>query len=337
MTCSRRHQATNLEMPAIDYSFYMLVVLTGVYRALINSYMEPVYGTSILRYHEKWHLDPWTYLIVNCLFQYNVLQQHVSTSSSRPRLLKIIAVILGCYATCANTFHFSLLRELGPVQAPVLTVMPVRYGMTIATLILTMTDQTTIDAADSHSRARRPVSQRSLMSPWKLLLFCYTWIVGFEYVTSMFLTRLAAITYGRHFVGAFLSCILTLLAPWAAWPLCIPLVLLSFNNSHVLGPSGTAQLNQFLQPEGYEIIDRQESITGYLSVIDNLKDGYRVLRCDHSLLGGEWTRYQDGHSRVLNEPIYAIFVILEAVRLIEPEPNGVAPLRGNGQQHALFM
>ena len=321
-------------MAAIDYMVYVLVVLTGVYRALISSYMEPVYGTSISKYYEKWYLDPATYLIVNCLFHYNVLQGQVPASSSRPRLLKAIFTILGCVATCANTDHFSLLRELGPVYAPVLTVTPVRYGMTIAALILALTNQTT---ANGDPRTRRSVSQRSLRSPWKLLLLCYISIVGVEYVAGMFLAQLAAITYGRHFVGAFLSCILTLLSPWAAWPLCVPLLLLSFNNSHILGPSGTARLNQVLRPEGFEIIDRQESITGYLSVIDNLKDGYRVLRCDHSLLGGEWIRHHDSHSRVLNEPIYAIFVILEAVRLIEPEQNGDAPLRRNGQQHALFM
>lgn len=321
----------------MDYSSYIFVVLTGVYRALISSYVEPVYGTSISKYYEKWYLDPATYLIVNCLFQYNVLQRQVPASSSRPLLLKAISVILGCLATCANTDHFSLLRELGPVYAPVLTVMPVRYGMTIAALILALTNQTTIGTANGDPRTRRLVSQRSFVSPWKLLLLCHIPIVGIEYVAGMFLPQFAAITYGRHFMGAFLSCILTLLAPWAAWPLCVPLLLLSFQNPHIIGPSGTAQLNHILRPEGYEIIDRQESITGYLSVIDNLRDGYRVLRCDHSLLGGEWRRYQDSHSRVLNEPIYAIFVILEAVRLIEPEQNGHLPVRTIGHQHALFM
>lgn len=324
-------------MAAIDYSFYILVVLTGVYRALISSYMEPVYGTSILKYYEKWQLDPAVYLVVNFLFSSNVLQRQVSASSSRPSLLKAIAVILGCVATCAGTHHFSILRELGPVQAPVLTVLPVRYGMTVATLILALTNQTTIETANGGPRARRPVPQLSFMNPWELLLFYYMWIIGVEYATGMLLPRLAAVVYGRHFVGAIFSCMLTLLAPWAVWPLCVPLLLLTFSNPHILGRSGTTQLNQVLRKEGYEIIDRQESITGYLSVIDNLKDGYRVLRCDHSLLGGEWIRYQDGHSRVLNEPIYAIFVILEAVRLIEAEHNGDPLVRTNGQQHALFM
>lgn len=321
-------------MAPIDYSPYILVVLTGVYRALISSYMVPVYGTSTLKDQYKFLLDTATYLILKDLFKFEVLQSQVSASSSRPRALKVIAVILGCLATCVNTSHFGLLRELGPVAAPVLTVMPVRYGMTIAALLLVLTNQTTFDFVP---RTRRPVSQMSLRSPWKLLLLCYISIFGVEYVTGILIPRLAAIMYGRHFVGAFLSCVLTLLAPWAAWPMCVPLLLLSFNNPHILGPSGTAQLNRVLRSEGYEIIDRQESITGYLSVIDNLKDGYRVLRCDHSLLGGEWTRHQDSHSRVLNEPIYAIFVILEAVRLIEPEQNRHLPVRTNGQQHALFM
>lgn len=36
------------------------------------------------------------------------------------------------------------------------------------------------------------------------------------------------------------------------------------------------------------ILNSTQSITGRIVVADNLKDGYRFLRCDHSLLGGRW-------------------------------------------------
>jgi hypothetical protein len=65
---------------------------------------------------------------------------------------------------------------------------------------------------------------------------------------------------------------------------------------------------------GWSLIDRQESLTGYISIIESAEKGFRVMRCDHSLLGGEWlasTRHR------LAEPIYGVFVMLEAVRLIE--------------------
>ncbi|KAL9027828.1 MAG: hypothetical protein Q9196_003710 [Gyalolechia fulgens] len=78
-----------------------------------------------------------------------------------------------------------------------------------------------------------------------------------------------------------------------------------------------AMLNTTLQKHGFSLIARQDSNTGYISVLDNERDGFRVMRCDHSLLGGEWTSPR-GHASRLREPIYAIFVMLEAVRLVEP-------------------
>ena len=96
-----------------------------------------------------------------------------------------------------------------------------------------------------------------------------------------------------------------------------------------------AYLNTKLQTEGYAIVDRQESVTGYISVVDNSKDGFRVLRCDHSLLGGVWMRQPA--SSILQEPIYAIFVTLEAVRLAETERTKALVSKPAEQQQALFM
>ena len=76
-------------------------------------------------------------------------------------------------------------------------------------------------------------------------------------------------------------------------------------------------INAKLSPEGYTVTERTHSTTGYISVFENSKLGYRALRCDHSLLGGEWTQYPGNVEPKLREPIYAVFVMLEAVRLIE--------------------
>ncbi|KAL7276519.1 hypothetical protein RUND412_000476 [Rhizina undulata] len=97
----------------------------------------------------------------------------------------------------------------------------------------------------------------------------------------------------------------------------------------------TPELNQtLLLGSNYTLIARQESITGYISVLENNQLGIRVLRCDHSLLGGEWVRTPTGWSpppgfehtaTEFKEPIYAIFVIMEAVRLIDPPPKNENP------------
>ncbi|KAI1342987.1 S-adenosyl-L-methionine-dependent methyltransferase [Xylariaceae sp. FL0016] len=87
----------------------------------------------------------------------------------------------------------------------------------------------------------------------------------------------------------------------------------AFYNTHVMTPMATSSLNTTLNTNGWSLVDRQESMTGYISVLDSFKDGFRVMRCDHSLLGGEWIKLK---RVIVAEPIYSVFTQLEAVRLI---------------------
>lgn len=92
-------------------------------------------------------------------------------------------------------------------------------------------------------------------------------------------------------------------------------------NTHVMTPMATASLNSTLAAQNWTLLERKESLTGYISILENLEQGFRVMRCDHSLLGGEWVRIQ---GKKVSEPIYGVFVMLEAVRLIQretPLPN----------------
>ena len=98
-----------------------------------------------------------------------------------------------------------------------------------------------------------------------------------------------------------------------------------------------ASVNTILQDSGYSLVARQESLTGYISVLDSFKDGFRVMRCDHSLLGGEWTNKPEGHPAKLNEPIYSIFVTLEAVRLVESMFSGAELETRDSDKQALVM
>jgi hypothetical protein len=97
-------------------------------------------------------------------------------------------------------------------------------------------------------------------------------------------------------------------------------------NVHTMIPGATHGLNMTLQADNWILLDRKESNTGYVSVIESLDQGFRVMRCDHSLLGGEWTKVRPTDPRVA-EPIYGVFVMLEAVRLINvptPVPDNEA-------------
>ena len=105
-----------------------------------------------------------------------------------------------------------------------------------------------------------------------------------------------------------------------------PLLLTMIIDPHTTSPSATRLLQSSLQLQNWTLLDRGDSITGYVSVLENQSMQYRVLRCDHSLLGGEWQvtdqRKKDGI--VVPEPIYAVFEMLEAVRLVQT-PSSTKP------------
>ncbi|KAI4724493.1 spermine/spermidine synthase [Aureobasidium sp. EXF-10728] len=96
-------------------------------------------------------------------------------------------------------------------------------------------------------------------------------------------------------------------------------------NPHFVSSHTAALANSTLQANQWNILERAESNTGYISVLENLDAGYRVLRCDHSLLGGEWLVTDERRRQGITtaEPIYSVFEILEAVRLVETAHSSV--------------
>ncbi|KAH8726487.1 S-adenosyl-L-methionine-dependent methyltransferase [Phaeosphaeriaceae sp. PMI808] len=111
-------------------------------------------------------------------------------------------------------------------------------------------------------------------------------------------------------------------------------------NPHHTSEHGFQLANSTLAAnQNYTLLARQESITGYISVIENSADNaFRLLRCDHSLLGGEWlvtpSAYESGQRQ--RESIFAVFVLLEAVRLIEPITSSPVPI-DDTQKSALVI
>ena len=115
----------------------------------------------------------------------------------------------------------------------------------------------------------------------------------------------------------------------------LPLFHIIFVCPHLNLPYNTNILNNTIQAQGFSLVARQESLTGYISVLDNVDQEYRVMRCDHSLLGGEYLRKPKG-SRY-NEPVYTIFLTLEAVRLLQTKPPESQLIATSEVKHALVM
>jgi hypothetical protein len=107
-----------------------------------------------------------------------------------------------------------------------------------------------------------------------------------------------------------------------------------FNNPHHYAVGPTKYINQTLFEYQYALVDRADSVTGYLSVVRNKKDGFVALRCDHSVLGGEWlvTPARKKRGQEVRETIYSVFTMLEAVRLIKNDV--IAP---DDEKDALFV
>ncbi|KPM42562.1 hypothetical protein AK830_g3961 [Neonectria ditissima] len=140
-----------------------------------------------------------------------------------------------------------------------------------------------------------------------------------EWVAGSQLQAVVGQTFVTTRVGVqmLLAAVYTVLAPSKYLVLAIPALLhTAMLNPHVMTPMATDSLNNTLRAENWTLLDRRESLTGYVSVLEDLDKGVRVLRCDHSLLGGEWVRYK---GPIISEPIYGVFVMLEAVRLVKRE------------------
>ncbi|KAL1980236.1 hypothetical protein VTN96DRAFT_4441 [Rasamsonia emersonii] len=139
-----------------------------------------------------------------------------------------------------------------------------------------------------------------------------------KFIGSSFLLTCSAL----QLVVAFLYAA-TLPSIWVL--LALPSLLFSAtSNVHMPFDRTTAVLNSTLHGYGYNLVARQESLTGYISVLENTKTGFRAMRCDHSLLGGEWTKTPAGYNPRARDPIYAVFAMLEAVRLVEPDDGSRA-------------
>lgn len=107
------------------------------------------------------------------------------------------------------------------------------------------------------------------------------------------------------------------------WPAFPSVIITMVANPHCTLTKTTEVLNNTLALYDYTILERKESITGYISVLEDNQKGFRAMRCDHSLLGGEWkVPIVEGVAKKVGDPIYSIFTMLEAVRLVQPaSPN----------------
>lgn len=280
-----------------------LLVLAATWSSLSQLNMSPVYGSVPSSIHHSKNT------VVAVLLAW-FLQPRVPKYLLQ-RLLSFLPVL----AFCTPAIHFYLFRyssHLGALYGPVLTEL-LTYCPIV--FISTLGAATLYDAVDLSHYGLQVVHVAPKLVSYAILA-----------AATNYSNRLIRSNIGMGFIftrlglQVLVSTLYSMLLPSKALVVAIlPLLHIFSLNVHSPLSHTTAVLNSTLQAQDFVILARQESLTGYISVLDNLKDGYRVMRCDHSLLGGEWLQRETSHAFRLQEPIYSVFVTLEAVRLVKPQ------------------
>ena len=282
-----------------------LVVLAAVYSPISQLSLSPVYGSIPPSIH---HQRLMMVAVTLTWATKNTAKRYVERYISLVKLLPLMAFAI----PAIQFFLFPHSATLGPVYGPLimefLTYFPLIYLSIYAAA-------ESLDCVDLSGYSERV--QNALPGIASYFLFTATEQVADYAVKGNMGSSKLFTRAGLQFIVATFYAILS---PKKYLLLVILLwmnVGMFYYHFTLQTGAADAAINSVLKPHGYALIARSESITGYLSVLDNKKDGFRVMRCDHSLLGGEW-KSAPKDSKV-KEPIYAVFAMLEAVRLVDTQ------------------
>ena len=284
-----------------------LLALAAGSASLSQLNLAPVYGSIPA---SLWHF----YLVLLAL-SLAVASAVLRLPRSTPDLERWVPV-LAVYIPTSQSILFGQSSRLGPTAGPAVT-----EALTVLPLIFICT--TVMLRPDSNGKSgRKPPS--SLLGLAAVVLF-----PALENLSSRSLQSLVGLFpfVVSHVLQLILALPYVVSSPSLLLLLTLPSLFHSaYLNIHMPFPHSFVSLEETLHShQGYAILDRSESITGYLSVIEGENRAFRALRCDHSLLGGEWLGQADdlGEKRKISDPIYAVFVMLEAVRLVKAEGPGL--------------
>lgn len=274
------------------YSPVMVLVLSPVYGSL-PSHLFHNYGVTIFA-GAGWFLK-------------DQIQRRIG------RLAAILLPVLAFWTPTVQYFVMQQSSKLGNPAGPVITELFGYYPLVMLTVAV---------AGKQIQYALHLESQGDLVVEHVPLLGSYALYSFGEHVARAILAHGIGFTivFSRAGLQFLIALMYAAVIPSKMLLLAIPSLLFTVTSDVHLG--GIGGVNSVLQKEGYSLLARQESYTGYLSVLENQQDGFRVMRCDHSLLGGQWTNASPGYRPEVEDPIYAVFAMLEAVRLVEPEHGG---------------
>jgi hypothetical protein len=285
-----------------------LLLIAGMASPVSQLNLSPVYGSIPAALH---HQRAMTLTAVAALISRGILKSYASSS-----LAPYIAVI----AYWTPVIQFFVLQysgpigiEYGPLLVESLTYFPLLFLSVHAAVEL-------LDIIDPN-QFKLPTALREVAVP----VASYFTVSTASKITGTVLpsvvgNHVMATRIGFQMLLASASAFLT---PSRVILFAFPAILHTlWANPHHPSEHAFQKANATLvATQNFTIVARQESVTGYVSVLENYADNaFRILRCDHSLLGGEWLVTDEAYKRGQRqrETIFSVFVQLEAVRLVEP-------------------
>lgn len=280
-----------------------LMAIAGLASTVSQLSLSPVYGSIP---SAIWHQKTLMFIALIVLINKSVFQRIL------PATIHIWIPVLASWILPIQSVLFQYSSVLGPVYGPVVTEVLTFYPFLFLSLYSAVSALEVLDL--------------SLFSPGFAQgippLACYTTFTIVEkFVGGNFPAFMGSNDFfTRSGLQLLIAALSAAVAPSKFLLLTLPAVLHTVRfNPHFPGAATTAVLNETLQANQYTLLERQESLTGYVSVIESHENQFRLLRCDHSLLGGEWLvtpqRAQQG-GQTQPESIYTVFTMLEAVRLV---------------------
>jgi hypothetical protein len=277
-----------------------LLTLAAVYSNVSQLTLSPVYGSIP---SSIWHSRA---VMTACFIGWS---SNLFIRRRLPLKPQQLLPLIAAYIPVMQFFLFKLSGTMGALFGPLVIEM-----FTFLPLLLLSVSSTATILDD----LEMSIGRFHWLSDAMPGLSAYAFFKGMEYYSRNVLQQ----TIGSSFLHTRLGCqiwlahLYAIFAPSKLLYYAIPAILHTvFFNVHVPYSYTTSLLNSTMAREGWTLLARQESLTGYMSILESRDQGFRVMRCDHSLLGGEWLVKSDRN--LLAEPIYGVFVMLEAVRLVE--------------------
>lgn len=280
-----------------------LVLLAALYGPISQLNLSPVYGAVPAGLYHTHGLTA-SFMVAFALRGY------------LPSWISRVITPFCFWIPAIHFFLFQLSSILGNPLGPVITELFTCYPLVVASIYVAIQHFDEINSTQFDSVYGDAVPSMGLFALFTILRRACKSFIAFTTGPGFLRSRIGMQVLIASLYGMILP-------KNIIWPILPGVAFTMAVNPHSPLSRTTEVLNNTLGLYDYTLLERKESITGYISVLEDTRRGFRVMRCDHSLLGGEWIMppRKNGVERRVGEPIYAIFTMLEAVRLVHTSPS----------------